>query len=113
MDGIGLALGLSVAVIVVILFVTSKTYFEPVIAFILLVRSIFQLYRIKRLLVFIRSLRLVKQHTFDIFHFRELPRQLERDKKQERFFGGAGGFYYGSSLFLFGTVFGDDSIWRF
>lgn len=34
MDGIGLALGLSVAVIVVILFVTSKTYFEPVIAFI-------------------------------------------------------------------------------
>lgn len=35
MDGIGLALGLSVAVIVVILFITSKTYFEPVIAFII------------------------------------------------------------------------------
>lgn len=40
MDGIGLALGLSVGVIVIILLITSKTYFEPVIAFIVFAISI-------------------------------------------------------------------------
>ncbi len=40
MDGIGLALGLSVCVIIVILLITSKTYFEPVIAFIVFAISI-------------------------------------------------------------------------
>lgn len=40
MDGIGLALVLSVCVIIVILLITSKTYFEPVIAFIIFAISI-------------------------------------------------------------------------
>lgn len=40
MDGIGLALGLSVVVIIIILLATSKTYFEPVIAFIVFAISI-------------------------------------------------------------------------
>lgn len=40
MDGIDLALALSVGVIVIILLITSKTYFEPVIAFVIFAISI-------------------------------------------------------------------------